>query len=304
MKRVALLAGKAHCAICNCQITTLQANLHQTCDHWKCRQKHRAQQRVLKQQRLERERLQQEELRERVRVYRDEVAGLLGIDEPESFAPMVVPANQSPLTNLPGKRRGDFRDHLVALISEAAKQLRAAPHGPKGVSPLGGQVPCPPNGRSAGTINHGSEMLPIFRSACATCGGGCCALGGNHAYLNAQTIRRYMEEHPSQPAGYVLGAFLSRLSERTYRDSCIYHGENGCGLPPEMRSASCTSFECTEFARLRSECSDGGPRRAFLAAVDGNKIVRSAFVHEDNHVDKVLKLKTGVAKMGTGSERD
>ena len=270
-----MLPGKARCAVCDCQITRVQANLYNTCDHWKCRQQHRAVRETLRKQKAERERRQREEVKRRVRNLRDKVAGALGIDRPESFAPLPVPARETAVTELPAERRDEFRDHLRELIREASKQRQASLDGPPEVE------------TSADAADGNSEQSPILGGACATCEGYCCGQGGNHAYLDVQTILRYMDQHPRKRPRNVLAAFLSRLGKRTYQDSCVYHGKNGCRLPRGMRSATCNTFECTQLRRVWAEFSGSGPHRAFVAALDGNQIVRFAFVREDQRLNKV-----------------
>lgn len=269
-----MLREKARCAICGRQITKLEARLYQTCDFWKCRLERRSQQRALRREKLERERRRTEELRRRLRRLRDEVAGSLGIDDPESFVPANVLASQRPVTDLSPHRRRALRDHLMQLTSEASEQRSASSPGPPQVE------------ESARAAGHNSEDSPISASTCAICEGRCCTNGEDHAYLDAPTIRRYMDEHPSERPRDVVEAFLSRVANRTYQDSCIYHGESGCGLPFTMRSRACTAFECTELRQMKEEFSGRGPHRVFVAAMDGDQPVRFAFVHVDNHLNQ------------------
>jgi hypothetical protein len=63
------------------------------------------------------------------------------------------------------------------------------------------------------------------------------------------------------------------LGERTYENSCVYHQQQGCGLPRELRSDICNSFECEELAELHREARASG-EPLLLVALDGSEAVR------------------------------
>ncbi len=262
----AFLPGKAQCAICGRGITDREAHLFQSCDFWRCREERRRQQRALWKEREQRERRWREEFRKRLRLLRDEAAGLLGIDRPERFEPAVVPAVERPVTGLPPERRSALGDHLVQLTAEAIHRRRASPGGRRD----DGAPAAPPDAESGPT--------PILQRACAMCQGHCCVAGGSRGYLEVDTILRYLDEHPQLEAPEVVASFLSHVQQSTYEDSCVYHGEHGCTLPRRRRSATCNGFECAEFRRLQEEFSSPGPHRVFLVAVQGSRVVRYAFV--------------------------
>lgn len=208
------------------------------------------------------------------------MAGSQGIGQPESFVPQIVPAASRPLTDLPEGRREALREHLLEVMSQAC-----TPHDDSSSG-------TPQAETSSGATEEDSEDLWVSTRVCGICKGSCCTTGGDHAYLDVSTIRRYMHEHSGAAAAEVLEAFLARVEPRTYRDSCVYHGKNGCGLPRSMRSETCNAFCCAELREVHSGLSGDGPRRVFFAAAEGDAIMRFAFVDFDE------SLHTGVFPVG------
>jgi hypothetical protein len=271
MGNLTRLPGQRRCVICERQITDQQARLHHTCDSWKCRREYRAKQPSPRRERLERALRALEELREKARRLRDEVAGLVGIERPELYVPLAIPVVERRLASLPAERPPAFREHLSEVVSEVLQAQSAG--GPR-------EATAPAESEEDRPWSH------ILRAACALCEGRCCREGADRAYLDVQAVGRFMDEHPNLRPEEVADAFLSQLGTTAYRDSCIFHGENGCGLPRPMRSGTCTSFECIEFRVARTTLSQRRARRAFLAAFEGQTLVRFAFVGGDGRVDQ------------------
>lgn len=265
-KRIVFRPGKACCSVCGCGIPDSQWRLFQTCDSWRCRAQHRRQQRSLKKEIDERQRRQQEKLKRRVHLLRDKAAGLLGVDGPERFVCAVVPAIRNPVVRLQNERRTALGDHLGRLIAGVRKRRVGSPGNPQHES------------EPAVTVNGTSNPLPVAAQACAICQGYCCAKGGDQAYLNKETILRCLLKHPELGVTDVAAFFLSHLEKYTYKDSCIYHGENGCSLPRNVRSGTCIGFECTGVRRLIERLTGRGPHRAFLVAAENSQAVRYRFV--------------------------
>jgi hypothetical protein len=265
-RRTVLLPGKMRCAVCGCGISDRQWRLFQTCEFWKCKLQHRQQRRKLKKEIDERQHRQQEKFKRRVRLLRDKAAGLLGVDGPERFVCAVVPALQRPVTPLPEERRSVLGDHLRELIAEIHEKRIAYPDDP------------PYESEEAAVHNENSKPLPIVAQACATCQGNCCVQGGDRAYLDVETILRFLKKHPELKAADLVEWFLSHVEAHTYEDSCIYHGVNGCTLPRDARSSTCNGFECTGVRRLMERLTGQGPHRAFLIAAKNNQAVRYNFV--------------------------
>jgi hypothetical protein len=241
--------------------------LYQACGFWKCRIQYRQQQRTLQTKIDVQERHQREKFERRVRVLRDKAAGLLGITSPERFIPAVIPAIQRPATCLPQERRSSLGDHLRKLIVEAHDK-RIVSSGDR-----------PDNATLVVASNADSNPHPIVQEACTMCHGNCCTNGGDNAYLTAKTIIRYSNEHPELEAHEVRATFLSHVEERTIENSCIYHGENGCSQPRDVRSTTCNEFECAGLGQLLKKLSGPDPHQIFLVAAEKNQVVRYAFMH-------------------------
>jgi CDGSH-type Zn-finger protein len=266
-RRTVLLPGKMRCAVCGCGISDHQWRLFQTCDFWKCQAQHRRQRRELKKEMEKRRQRQQENFKRRVRLLRNKAAGLLGVDGPERFVCAVVPALQRPVSPLPEERRPTIGNHLNGLIAEIREKQIAYADDP------------PYESEPAAVHNGNSEPLPVVGQACAACQGNCCVQGGDRAYLDVETIPRFLKKHPELEAADLVEWFLSHVEAYTYEDSCIYHGVNGCSLPRDARSTTCNGFECTGVRRLKERLTGQGPHRAFLIAAEKNQAVRYDFVH-------------------------
>lgn len=118
--------------------------------------------------------------------------------------------------------------------------------------------------------------------ACATCRGDCCKNGGDRAYLTRQTLTRVLDAAPGNSLEDVIRAYLDRVPEASYEGSCIYHAENGCTLPSEMRSDTCNEFFCAGARSLSTIVSDAETRPDLVAAaMKGEKIVRLAVINDD-----------------------
>lgn len=84
----------------------------------------------------------------------------------------------------------------------------------------------------------------VARTACALCRGACCRDGGEHAYLDDQTMARVRRARPDLNARGVLRLYLDRVPEAGYDGSCVFHGEKGCTLDRSIRSDICNDFYC------------------------------------------------------------
>jgi hypothetical protein len=166
----------------------------------------------------------------------------------------VVPANTRRLTALPARRRRAFRAYLRECIDEAWR--------------LGGlQRPRLPE-------PTGGDGQARLAAACATCRGHCCGRGGDHAFLDIDAMRGYIgRTRPRSPAA-VLRAFLRHLPARSYRDSCVYHGRDGCTLSRAMRANVCNVFYCQAVQDQRELLTAAGEGPLLIGAADGLRLVR------------------------------
>jgi hypothetical protein len=264
--------GKYYCRICGTEITRSAARGCGICDHWKCRIQHHsrlvAEAREHDQRQAERFRQFQKKLVH----YRNEKAVESHIVDADDYQPVCVPHFSGELVATSEARRQKLRDHLAGLI-EAAEQLDAAPN--QAAEEPQEQDPKAPAGQDL--LNSG-QLPVLLASACATCCGRCCMEGAEEAYLNAANIRQYMDANPVAQANEIIDDYVSRIPDRTYAESCIFHGQEGCGLPRQMRSDVCNHFECNALNRISTEFPSTGRTRLFLVASETEQLSRYRFL--------------------------
>jgi hypothetical protein len=146
---------------------------------------------------------------------------------------LLLPTGPRRSCRLPQERRARYRMHLLRIIEEA-RTLAPDAAGLEAIEE-------PPSG--------GSGMAARL---CAFCGGGCCTKGGERAYLDAATLRRFMDAQPGIADEAVLQAYLDRVAPVTRSGSCINQTATGCSLPRAMRSDVCNRFACEPLARLEA----------------------------------------------------
>lgn len=215
---------------------------------------------------------QEQKLREHAQQLRDQVVNRFGVRQPESFLLAVIPAAIHRITRLPAQRRREFRDHLKSLIDRAA----ALPAPPAVVD----QEPV-----MESVAVQDARLQAASGSACACCQGSCCRGGAyTHAYLGVETLQRYMTTHSKQSPRKVLASYMRHISAETCEGSCVYHREDGCSLPREMRANICNEFYCGGLREFRANVPATGPVRGFFVATADNAIQRAALVHEEQRL--------------------
>ncbi len=194
---------------------------------------------------------------------------LLPSADPCGF-PMFIPPRPPPPVRLPRRRGRAFRAHVRRVARLAFDTRASAP--PPGASPPGAP-PAPPAAGEA----------PFVGAACAACGGRCCRMGGERAYLTADTLRRWFAEHPGAGVRAAAAAYAAHLPAASLDGSCVYHTPGGCALPRALRSDTCNRYECDGLTELREAYAEraahGRPlRRAFLAVVEEGEVGRGEWV--------------------------
>lgn len=176
----------------------------------------------------------------------------------------IVPSYENRIVNLPERRRRRFRDHLTSCITEAMVSGPPAKASGDGI-----------------TAEHYGADLPDLAKACATCRGFCCRTGGDRAWIDANTVRRFMAGSPTLRPRDVLRVYLAHVPLRTFRYSCVYHGEQGCALPRVMRADICNTFECAGLQQLRRDLTVERPRNpaALLVVAGRGGVVMRSMVH-------------------------
>ncbi len=251
--RFSQLGRNGRCEVCGQALERITTAIR-VCDKPLCQRTHHERQRHR----------EQAALRERARKLRDRHAPTLGIADPETYPVQLIPAFEAQVVNLPERRKRAFRDQLTRVISEAMSQP-ASPPAPDQPDP-----------------SASSELGPVLGRACASCKGHCCRNGGDHAYIKPDTIRRYLAEHPGQRPRQVLDAYLSRLGNRTYEKSCIFHGTDGCALPRELRSDTCNRHFCDGLRAFQRQHDPSGPVRGFFLSVSGRTVKAAIFADRES----------------------
>ena len=252
------------CIVCQTLLNVHQQAVGDTCDDPGC--KHARLKEVLQQ-----EHQRKVDLERKAMGCRDRVAKALGIEDPESLALAVLPSNNRLLDTLPERRKRRFRDRLVRVISQAASRLYGRLSQPAAKD---ADEPAP-----AGVTN--APRLALLGACCATCRGQCCEPGGEHAFICPETILRYMRDHPEARPRDVLEAYMSRVGNKTYRDSCVYQSRFGCLLPRRMRADICSRYLCAGLNEFLYRLDGSGVSAGFAVAVTEQQIVRAALIAED-----------------------
>lgn len=156
---------------------------------------------------------------------------------------LVLPTGPRRARPLALVRRERYRAHLMAIAAEAAAMAPAS-------------VPHADDDTGAAAAAAGSTLPGRL---CALCGGGCCTRGGDQAYLNAPTLRRFMDVQPQLSPDEVVAAYLERAAAAPMAGSCVNHTRAGCSLPRSMRSDVCNRFACPPLARVLAAQRAGQP---------------------------------------------
>jgi hypothetical protein len=111
-------------------------------------------------------------------------------------------------------------------------------------------APVEQGGNEASNNRHFTKMS---EQACGTCGGKCCNWGGDDAFLGVDKFREVLRARPNADPDTVVAEYMAHVPERTFRESCIFHGPLGCGLSRELRSITCNSYLCASLHELSNE---------------------------------------------------
>lgn len=144
---------------------------------------------------------------------------------PPRYARMLLPTGPQRMSRLPARRRELYRQHLLQIIEQAVS----------GAAGDGSQPPAAP--APVAEVRLGATL-------CGVCRGGCCPIGGEEAFLTADTMRRVMRDRTELGPGDLLAAYLAHLPERSATGSCVNQTARGCSLPREMRSDVCNRYYC------------------------------------------------------------
>lgn len=141
------------------------------------------------------------------------------------------------ISTLPKKRKENYLQHISQVIDTVVEDLQSG----KNIIPIqNNQYP------PLKTLSLDKEkMSALNEMVCGECKGHCCLNGGDKAFIETETIKRYMTEHPDLSPEQVLQNYEATVTEKTHSMSCINHTEIGCNLPRNMRSDMCNNFYCS-----------------------------------------------------------
>jgi hypothetical protein len=137
-----------------------------------------------------------------------------------------VPRNDKSLVAVAPERVRRLREHLVGTLRE----MRTAKPWVHSVSPA---LP-DPTGFPA----------RVAHTACSLCKGWCCRNGDDNGFLDEPTLARLCVATPCMTEGAILRLYLARVPPVAYRDSCIFHGKQGCTLDRSLRADICNKYFC------------------------------------------------------------
>ncbi|QEG01403.1 hypothetical protein Mal15_54790 [Stieleria maiorica] len=238
----------AACILCGNVLTVGEQAVGKVCGRGECKTRH-----VREQAQAELRR--QSALQERAAAAEQALVDSQAIPAANDRAHSVIPANRRRLTELPKRRVREFVDRLMGVLSQAA----AVRFGNASLDsePDLYDEPC----------GLTETQLAVLGNGCAVCRGHCCPQGSGHAFINVETIVRYMEQHPDQRPRDVLSAYVSRIGHRTYEDSCVYHAASGCTLPREMRSKVCNGYLCKGLTQILNQIDETPSPQVFVISV-------------------------------------
>lgn len=214
--------------------------------------------------------------------YRDRIAATLRLAGPLELPIALVPASTRRLTPLPASRRRLFREHLEAVLARLAQTPARSPTDQQ------------PHARAdAGRIHSES---PAVGAACAACRGHCCHNGGIKAYIDDSTLLRFTRENPSLDRNDTVRAYLDLLPRRSIKDSCVFHGGQGCTLPRDMRSTTCNDYHCEGVRKLQPV----NAARVLITAATETEVVRCAVVAHER-ITATFQPGTSVQPIASGT---
>lgn len=159
----------------------------------------------------------------------------------DASLPVIVPRSNKVLVPTSPERARRLRRHLIAAL-RALRTMKRSEHADP-----------PPPPEPAGFVAR------VAQAACTLCKGWCCKGGGDHAYLDEQTMARVRRDRPEQEARAILKLYIENVPRDGYAGSCLFHGAQGCTLTRSLRSDVCNSYFCAGLASYLSGDDTASP---------------------------------------------
>ena len=141
----------------------------------------------------------------------------------DDAVPVMVPRNDKPLVGVGPERSRRLREHLIGVL----RDLRTAKH-----------LECVPTPTRPEPVGFAAK---VARAACSLCKGWCCRNGADDAFLDDATLALVRLTNPDMTEHAMLSLYLRRVPPVVSRDSCIFHGKNGCTLDRSLRADVCNT---------------------------------------------------------------
>jgi hypothetical protein len=168
---------------------------------------------------------------------------------------VVVHPNRASLRPVDAARRRALAENLEKELADLARGL---------CSPRVTATEVPP-------------AAPLGRAVCTACRGGCCRAGGDHAFLDADSLMRVLDDGTVARAG-IVDLYLGHVPAAAMEGSCIFHGAAGCTLPRTLRGNLCNSFHCDPLAELLRTAAPEATERVMVALALDEQLVGAEVV--------------------------
>jgi hypothetical protein len=197
--------------------------------------------------------------------------------EPARFPVVVVPYREQRIAPVPSGRRTELARHLRALLDAPNASPDAPPNASPNAPPNAGAMQARSNVPSTGGADAASE--PVGAPVCRECRGFCCSFGGaSFAFLDRPTLDRFAGANPGISAEAIVASYVSRVPERAYEDSCLYHSRRGCMLPRSMRAALCNEYQCGPLKQGEAILAEAAVAGLFVVKRSNDVIAGGRFI--------------------------
>ena len=212
---------------------------------------------------------------------------LAGEPDADRIALVSLPCGLDQLEPLADERRERFRVHLLTCVTDALAC--------NNIDELPRDQHYDAHDRRLQTeqfLAQQPRLEQLCDQLCGHCRGGCCAAGGDQAYLTAISLRRVLDANPGMTGDALVQRYLDCLPEQSVAGSCINQTATGCALPRALRSDVCNGYFCPELKALQAQWETREPKRLLaiqranhnwnrFEAEDPNPVVAVAWVDDD-----------------------
>ena len=99
--------------------------------------------------------------------------------------------------------------------------------------------------------------------------------------LAVLVFRQRLAEAPGLTAKTLAATYARHLPERSFRDACVFQGEEGCALPTDLRPAICNAYHCQGLKAYRKTLEQYGPRKGCALVREDNQTHRAVLFDEE-----------------------